>query len=113
MIRIRSKTVEPVLGTLMNFLNMRRVNTRGDRASEQACVNGIAHLQFKEISEVHPQKNHSPSSSPEQRHSKGHRKANFWLIRRAYKPSKFTEAIFSKNERFFKTYGLKLGNGLF
>jgi transposase len=27
--RIRSRTVEPVLGTLINFLNMRRVNTRG------------------------------------------------------------------------------------
>jgi len=27
--KIRSKTVEPVLGTLINFLNMRRVNTRG------------------------------------------------------------------------------------
>jgi hypothetical protein len=26
---IRSKTVEPVLGTLLNFLGMRRVNTRG------------------------------------------------------------------------------------
>lgn len=29
MSRIRSKTVEPVLGTLLNFLNMKRVNTRG------------------------------------------------------------------------------------
>lgn len=27
--RIRSRTVEPVLGTLINFTNMRRVNTRG------------------------------------------------------------------------------------
>lgn len=27
--RIRSRTVEPVLGTLINFLNMKRVNTRG------------------------------------------------------------------------------------
>lgn len=29
MSKIRSKTVEPVLGTLLNFYNMRRVNTRG------------------------------------------------------------------------------------
>ena len=29
MSRIRSKTVEPVLGTLINFVNMKRVNTRG------------------------------------------------------------------------------------
>jgi len=29
MSRIRSKTVEPVIGTLVNFTNMKRVNTRG------------------------------------------------------------------------------------
>ena len=29
MYRLRSSTVEPVLGTLINFLNMRRINTRG------------------------------------------------------------------------------------
>jgi hypothetical protein len=29
MFRLRSSTVEPVIGTLVNFLNMRRVNTRG------------------------------------------------------------------------------------
>lgn len=28
MMRMRSKTVEPVLGTLINFTNMRRINTR-------------------------------------------------------------------------------------
>src|SRR5690606_38136779 len=27
--KIRSRTVEPVLGTLINFLNMRRLNSRG------------------------------------------------------------------------------------
>jgi len=27
--KIRSSTVEPVLGTLINFMNMKRVNTRG------------------------------------------------------------------------------------
>ena len=30
MSRLRSSTVEPVLGTLINFLNMKRVNTRGN-----------------------------------------------------------------------------------
>jgi hypothetical protein len=29
MVKVRSKTVEPVLGTLINFLNMKRVNSRG------------------------------------------------------------------------------------
>jgi hypothetical protein len=29
MVQVRSKTVEPVIGTLVNFTNMKRVNTRG------------------------------------------------------------------------------------
>jgi hypothetical protein len=29
MVRVRSKTVESVIGTMVNFTNMRRVNTRG------------------------------------------------------------------------------------
>jgi len=29
MVRVRSKTAEPVIGTLVNFTNMKRVNTRG------------------------------------------------------------------------------------
>jgi transposase len=29
MVRVRSKTVEPVIGTLVNFTNMKRLNTRG------------------------------------------------------------------------------------
>jgi transposase len=29
MVKVRSRTVEPVLGTLINFTNMKRVNTRG------------------------------------------------------------------------------------
>jgi transposase len=33
--RIRSKTVEPVLGTLVNFTNMKRVNTRGMQAANK------------------------------------------------------------------------------
>jgi ribosomal protein S17E len=35
MVRIRSKTVEPVIGTLVNFMNMKRVNTRGIKASNK------------------------------------------------------------------------------
>ena len=31
MVRVRSKTVEPVIGILVNFTNMKRVNTRGIR----------------------------------------------------------------------------------
>ena len=36
--RIRSKTVEPVLGTLLNFMNMRRVNTRGIKQANKHII---------------------------------------------------------------------------
>jgi transposase len=42
--RIRSKTVEPVLGTLINFLNMKRVNTRGiSLASKHVMMSAITY----------------------------------------------------------------------
>jgi radical SAM protein with 4Fe4S-binding SPASM domain len=42
--RIRSRTVEPVLGTLINFLNMRRVNTRGiSLASKHVMMSAISY----------------------------------------------------------------------
>jgi transposase len=50
--RIRSKTVEPVLGTLINFLNMKRVNARGiEQANKQVimaalCYNLKKYLKF-------------------------------------------------------------------
>jgi len=53
MSRIRSKTVEPVLGTLKNFLNMRRVNTRGIKQANKhvlmatLCYNLKKLLHFK------------------------------------------------------------------
>ncbi len=53
MIRIRSRTVEPVLGTLINFLSMKRVNTRGIKQANKhvmmaaLCYNLKKLLQFK------------------------------------------------------------------
>jgi transposase len=42
--RIRTSTVEPVLGTLVNFLNMRRVNTRGiDLANKHILMASLAY----------------------------------------------------------------------
>ncbi|MFD2241794.1 transposase [Flectobacillus roseus] len=35
MVRIRSKTVEPAIETLVNFMNMKRVNTRGLKSSNK------------------------------------------------------------------------------
>ena len=59
--KIRSSTVEPVLGTLINFLNMKRVNTRGiNQANKHVlmaalCYNLKKYMNFKSpkvISEV-------------------------------------------------------------
>jgi transposase len=42
--RIRSSTVEPVLGTLINFLNMKRVNTRGiEQANKHVLMAALAY----------------------------------------------------------------------
>ncbi len=36
--KLRSSTAEPVLGTLVNYLNMRRVNTRGIRQANKCML---------------------------------------------------------------------------
>jgi hypothetical protein len=52
MTRLRSATVEPVLGTLINFMNMKRVNTRGIEGAEKhvlmaaLCYNLKKYLKF-------------------------------------------------------------------
>ena len=44
MSRLRSSTVEPVLGTLINFLNMKRVNARGiDLATKHVLMAALAY----------------------------------------------------------------------
>ena len=44
MARLRSSTVEPVLGTLINFLNMKRVNTRGiDLANKHVLMAALCY----------------------------------------------------------------------
>ncbi|MEK6868207.1 MAG: IS1182 family transposase, partial [Nanoarchaeota archaeon] len=51
-LRIRSATVEPVLGTLINFLNMKRINTRGIKQANKhvllaaSCYNLKKYLKF-------------------------------------------------------------------
>ena len=42
--KLRSSTVEPVLGTLVNFLGMRRVNTKGiDLAAKCMIMAAVAY----------------------------------------------------------------------
>lgn len=36
--KVRSSTVEPVLGTLINFLAMRRINTRGLKQANKCMI---------------------------------------------------------------------------
>ena len=44
MSRLRSATVEPVLGTLINFLNMKRGNTRGiDLANKHVLMAALTY----------------------------------------------------------------------
>jgi len=48
MVRVRSKTVEPVIGTLVNFTNMKRKHKRNTKR-QQARTDGIVNLQPQEI----------------------------------------------------------------
>jgi ABC-type anion transport system duplicated permease subunit len=44
MVRVRSKTVEPVIGTLINFTNMKRVNTRGIKnANKHVLISSLTY----------------------------------------------------------------------
>ncbi|WP_225975381.1 IS1182 family transposase [Panacibacter ginsenosidivorans] len=47
--KIRSATVEPVLGTLVNFLNMRRVNTRGIRQANKCMLMAAIAYNIKKL----------------------------------------------------------------
>jgi hypothetical protein len=58
MLRIRSKTVERVLETLLNFMGMRRVNTRGIKQPNKhvlmapLCYNIKKYLKFIRLNPV-------------------------------------------------------------
>jgi len=44
----RGSTVEPVLGTMLNFLNLKRVNTRGIRgANKHVMMSALAYTRKK------------------------------------------------------------------
>lgn len=47
--KIRSSTVEPVLGTLVNFLAMRRVNTRGLKAANKCMLVAAVAYNLKKL----------------------------------------------------------------
>jgi transposase len=47
--RLRSSTVEPVLGTLVNYLAMRRVNTRGIKGANKCMLMAAAAYNLKKL----------------------------------------------------------------
>ena len=47
--KLRSSTVEPVLGTLINYLNMRRVNTRGIRQANKCMIMAAVAYNLKKL----------------------------------------------------------------
>lgn len=47
--KLRSSTVEPVLGTLVNFLNMRRINTRGIQQSNKCMLMAAIAYNLKKL----------------------------------------------------------------
>jgi len=47
--RIRQSTVEPVLGTLINYLSMRRVNTRGIRQANKCMLMAAVAYNLKKL----------------------------------------------------------------
>jgi len=47
--KLRSSTVEPVLGTLVNYLNMRRVNTRGIKQSNKCMLMAAVAYNLKKL----------------------------------------------------------------
>lgn len=49
MMKLRQSTVEPVLGTLVNFLGMRRMNTRGIKQAEKCMLMAAAAYNLKKL----------------------------------------------------------------
>jgi hypothetical protein len=47
--KLRSSTVEPVLGTLVNYLNMRRVNTRGIQQANKCILMAAIAYNLKKL----------------------------------------------------------------
>jgi len=92
--RIRSKTVEPVLGTLMNFLNMRRVNTRGiEQANKHVLMAALTYNLKKYLKFIH-KKATAQVAALNKDLQKGIERLIFGLLEGLISHRKFTEAIF-------------------
>ncbi len=54
--KLRSSTVKPVLGTLVNFLGMRRVNTRGIEGANKCMLMAAVAYNLKKLLKFTTQK---------------------------------------------------------
>jgi hypothetical protein len=68
--RKRSSTVEPVWGTLMNFMAVKRINARGLAAANKVLIIASALLQSEEMDEVYYNKSYFKGSSNNKNHRK-------------------------------------------
>jgi hypothetical protein len=92
--RIRSKTVEPVLGTLMNFLNMRRVNTRGIEQANKHVLMAALTYNLKKYLKFITKKATAQAAALNKNLQKRIERLIFGLLEGYISHRKFTKAIF-------------------
>ncbi len=61
--KLRSSTVEPVLGTLVNFLGMRRVNTKGIRQADKCMLMSAVAYNLKKLMKWESKKRQSATNT--------------------------------------------------
>jgi hypothetical protein len=72
--RLRSRTVEPVLGTLVNFLNMRRINSRGMAQANKHVMMAALTYNLRKYMNFNKNKVQSGVAALQ----KGHQKTHSW-----------------------------------
>ncbi|MFH6999338.1 transposase [Flavobacterium sp. FlaQc-57] len=70
MVRVRSKTVEPVIGTLVNFTNMKRVNTRGIKQANKHVLMAALSYNLKKYLKFITKKTKTKSGVVNELHAK-------------------------------------------
>ncbi len=94
LMRIRSKTVKPVLGTLMNFLNVRMVNTRGIAQANKHVLMAALTYNLKKYLNFIRKETIAQAVTLKEDLLKGIEMLIFGVLGRQISHRKFTEAIF-------------------
>lgn len=83
MVKIRSRTVEPVLGTLINFTNMKRVNTRGiKQANKHVLMAALTYNLKKYLKFIKKPKSQAGIVSQKVREVQSSLKSHFYNLKR-------------------------------